>query len=267
MGGIIGSSKIDPYVLRIEESATTRQEVLSNRRKSLAENRFPSGNLNSSTLDIVQSEPTVPTASNSVGKLVRAGSLKMPAVGSSSGSSSSSSSSSRKAQTTVAVGRMKMSSGFPWLIKDADCERPKLSCDQIDFKKVVGYGLMGIVRIAKLKDQNAFFAVKSIRKDYVKRHNDGRHIANEREILMKLRLTGNPFCIKLFGTFQDTKNVYFAMELAAGGELFRRLCKKENFSPEVSKFYTIEIMSALEHIHSIGYVYRDLKPGKLPPPI
>jgi serine/threonine protein kinase len=50
------------------------------------------------------------------------------------------------------------------------------------------------------------------------------------------------------------------MELAAGGELFRRLSKKENFSPHASRFYSIEIFSILEHVHAMGYVYRDLKP-------
>lgn len=34
------------------------------------------------------------------------------------------------------------------------------------------------------------------------------------------------------------------MELAAGGELFRRLSKKESFRPAVAKFYATEIFSA-----------------------
>ena len=151
-----------------------------------------------------------------------------------------------------------MSSIFPWLIKDADLNRPKISQENITYKKVIGYGLMGVVRIAKLKDSNSYFAVKSIRKDYIKRHNDHRHIENERVILSKLKNV--PFCINLFGTFQDTRNVCFAMEWAVGGELFRRLDRKENFSNEASKFYAIEIFAALDHIHSLGYVYRDLKP-------
>ena len=76
---------------------------------------------------------------------------------------------------------------FPWLIKDADYERSKLSIDKIDLKRVIGYGLMGIVRIGKLKEGKGYFAVKSIRKDYVRRHHDDRHVTNEREILLKLK--------------------------------------------------------------------------------
>jgi len=36
----------------------------------------------------------------------------------------------------------------------------------------------------------------------------------------------SPFCIKLFGTLQDPTHIYLALELAAGGELFRRLSRK-----------------------------------------
>ena len=68
------------------------------------------------------------------------------------------------------------------------------------------------------------------------------------------------FCIRLFGCYQDNANVYFAMEIAAGGELFRRLSKKCYFQPDTAKFYATEIFSAIEHVQNLGYVYRDLKP-------
>ena len=164
----------------------------------------------------------------------------------------------RISSSTFCRGKLKMSTSFPWLIKEADYNVSKLSVESIEFKRVIGHGLMGIVRLAKLKSCNGYFAVKSIRKDFIRRHDDDMHVQNEKEILMKLR--SFPFCITVFGTFQDSKAIHFAMELAVGGELFRRLNKKENFSSETSKFYAIEIFAALEHIHSLGYVYRDLKP-------
>lgn len=87
-----------------------------------------------------------------------------------------------------------------------------------------------------------------------------RHIVNEKSIMQCL---ASPFCINLFGTFQDNNHVYFVMELAIGGELFRRLSKKENFSPATAKFYATEVFCALEHIQSLGIVYRDLKPENI----
>lgn len=116
---------------------------------------------------------------------------------------------------------------------------------------------MGTVRIVKTKNSNTHFALKCIKKDYISRHRDQRHVQNERAVLLAVK---SSFCINLFGCFQDSNYVYFAMELAAGGELFRRLSKKESFKPPVAKFYATEIFSALEHVQSLGYVYRDLKP-------
>ena len=48
-------------------------------------------------------------------------------------------------------------------------------------------------------------------------------IQNERRILNNL---DHPFVVKLFGTFQDAKRIYFVLEYVVGGELFSRLSKK-----------------------------------------
>ncbi len=151
-----------------------------------------------------------------------------------------------------------MSSGaskFKWLLKTGSFPTPSLA--HLETERIIGKGLMGTVRIVKIKDKPFYCALKAIRKDYIVKHKDGRHMENERRIMLQLNC---PFCIKLFGTFQDGAFVYFLMELAVGGELFRRLNKKDFFSAETTKFYVHEIFSALEHVQGLGYVYRDLKP-------
>ena len=50
------------------------------------------------------------------------------------------------------------------------------------------------------------------------------------------------------------------MDYCAGGELFFHLGKEGRFSEERSKFYAAEIVLALEHLHSLRIIYRDLKP-------
>ena len=51
------------------------------------------------------------------------------------------------------------------------------------------------------------------------------------------------------------------VEFVAGGELFSRLQRNSCFSAPVALFYLAEIFCALSHIHSKGWVYRDLKVG------
>jgi protein kinase A len=157
-------------------------------------------------------------------------------------------------------GGMQFSPKVPWLVKKMP-PRAASSMDTFDFKneQVLGVGLMGTVRLARCvncKDP-AYVAVKSIRKDYIAKHNDQRHINNEKEILT---LMTSPFCIQLMGTFQDAEHIYFTMEYAAGGELFRRINRKNGFSPNAAKFYLCEVFLAISHVQNLGYVYRDLKP-------
>ena len=45
-----------------------------------------------------------------------------------------------------------------------------------------------------------------------------------------------------------------------GGELFHQLKKVKKMTEEEAKFYFLEILMALDHVHSHGVVYRDLKP-------
>lgn len=92
-----------------------------------------------------------------------------------------------------------------------------------------------------------YFVLKAVKKDYISKHNDLRHVLNEKEAL---RAVTSPFCVKvmnfrviiswqsliatfhfpsaqLFGTFQDRHYIYFALEFVPGGELFHRLGKKK----------------------------------------
>lgn len=50
------------------------------------------------------------------------------------------------------------------------------------------------------------------------------------------------------------------MDLLPGGDLSFRLNKLGKISQSEASFHTAEIILALEHLHSLGLVYRDLKP-------
>ncbi|CAO3651006.1 unnamed protein product [Mucor hiemalis] len=79
----------------------------------------------------------------------------------------------------------------------------------------------------------------------------------ERQILEEVR---HPFIVKLCYAFQTPTELHMILDYAVGGELFRHLDHEGMFSESMAVFYAGELVLALEHLHSLGIVYRDLKP-------
>lgn len=50
------------------------------------------------------------------------------------------------------------------------------------------------------------------------------------------------------------------LEYAAGGELFDFVAETGRFSEKVTRYYFIQIMSGIHHMHDKGYAHRDIKP-------
>ena len=52
------------------------------------------------------------------------------------------------------------------------------------------------------------------------------------------------------------------LDFLRGGDLFGRLAKEIMFTEKDVQFYMAELVLALDHLHSLGIIYRDLKPEK-----
>jgi serine/threonine protein kinase len=73
----------------------------------------------------------------------------------------------------------------------------------------------------------------------------------------------SPFIVSIKFAFQDETNLYLVSEFMQGGELFFHLTKEKYFSEEFVKFYAMELVLAISHIHENNAVYRDLKPENI----
>lgn len=81
----------------------------------------------------------------------------------------------------------------------------------------------------------------------------------EQEILAT---ANHPFIVTLYHSFQSPSHLYFCMEYCSGGEFFRALQGRPGkcLSEDGSRFYAAEVVAALEYLHLMGFIYRDLKP-------
>ncbi|KAB7493732.1 Ribosomal protein S6 kinase beta-1 [Armadillidium nasatum] len=91
----------------------------------------------------------------------------------------------------------------------------------------------------------------------VRNQKDTAHTKAERNILEAIR---HPFIVDLMYAFQTGGKLYLILEYLSGGELFMHLEREGIFMEETTCFYLGEITLALEHLHSQGIIYRDLKP-------
>jgi serine/threonine protein kinase len=99
-------------------------------------------------------------------------------------------------------------------------------------------------------------ALKIINKKSAHKMKQEEHVVNEKRILQALNF---PFIIRFYFSFKDNANLYIGLELIEGGELFRHLRDSERFDEKKAKFYSSQIILALEYLHLLGIVYRDLK--------
>lgn len=90
--------------------------------------------------------------------------------------------------------------------------------------------------------------------------NKVKRVLTEREILAT---ANHPFIITMFASFQTSSRLCFVMEYAAGGEFFKVLQRQPNkrLREDAARFYAAEVTLALEYLHHMGFIYRDLVRG------
>ncbi|XP_010787023.1 ribosomal protein S6 kinase alpha-3-like [Notothenia coriiceps] len=132
---------------------------------------------------------------------------------------------------------------------------------QFELRKVLGQGSFGkvfLVRKVTGPDAGQLYAMKVLKKATLKVR-DRVRTKMERDILVEVN---HPFIVKLHYAFQTEGKLYLILDFLRGGDLFTRLSKEVMFTEEDVKFYLAELALALDHLHSLGIIYRDLKPEK-----
>jgi len=137
------------------------------------------------------------------------------------------------------------------------CSFPKLSINDFNIIKVIGTGSFGKVLLVTKKDNSCVLAMKILKKKQMIVKDKILSTKNERKIL---ELLDHPFLLQLRYAFQNERKLYLLTDYCAGGELYFHIDKVGNFNEGAVKFYAAQMVLALEYLHSMKIVYKDLKP-------
>ncbi|XP_062192902.1 serine/threonine-protein kinase D6PKL1-like [Phragmites australis] len=125
--------------------------------------------------------------------------------------------------------------------------------------KKLGCGDIGSVYLSELNGTKSYFAMKVMDKGSLASRKKLLRAQTEREILQSL---DHPFLPTLYTHFETDKFSCLVMEFCPGGDLhtLRQRQPGKCFSEQSAKFYVAEVLLALEYLHMLGIIYRDLKP-------
>ncbi|KRY33700.1 Serine/threonine-protein kinase LATS1 [Trichinella spiralis] len=139
-------------------------------------------------------------------------------------------------------------------------KRQKMNSSMFEKIKIIGVGAFGEVTLVRKKDTNTLFAMKVLRKLDVIKRNQAAHVKAERDILSK---ADNEWVVKLYYSFQDKDSLFFIMEYIPGGDMMALLIKKGIFEESLARFYIAELVCAIQSVHKLGFIHRDIKPDNI----
>ncbi|KAL1340881.1 hypothetical protein HN51_027384 [Arachis hypogaea] len=151
------------------------------------------------------------------------------------------------------------------MIDHGDGILPSLDFENLKVISAVGRGAKGVVFLARAGDRSCSecLALKAISKALIQKKEEAygeyKRVSFELEVLRRF---DHPLLPRLRGVLETDGIVAFAMDFCHGGNLhsLRKKQTEKMFADDTIRFYAVELVLALEYLHGLGIVYRDLKP-------
>nr|VDD07912.1 unnamed protein product [Brassica rapa] len=132
--------------------------------------------------------------------------------------------------------------------------------DKYELVKDIGAGNFGVARLMKVKNSKELVAMKYIERGPKIDENVAREIINHRSLR-------HPNIIRFKEVVLTPTHLAIAMEYAAGGELFERICSAGRFSEDEeegkeskhARYFFQQLISGVSYCHAMQICHRDLK--------
>ena len=137
--------------------------------------------------------------------------------------------------------------------------RKKMTIREFEPLTIIGRGAFGEVRVCRQISTGDIVAIKKMRKEDMLNKNQLMHVRTEREIMA----SSSEWIVNLRYSFQDEYYLYLVMDFLPGGDLMNLLMNKEILTEEEARFYTAEMILAVDSVHKLNCIHRDLKPDNI----
>lgn len=124
----------------------------------------------------------------------------------------------------------------------------------------VGSGSFGKVFKVQKKHSEEIYALKSLNQTTLRQRKQLKYAIAECKILKSIR---HPFILPLYWAFQSDTHLFMVLEFCPLGDFSNLLNYVHHLNTQQAKFYIGEIILAIEHLHSLDIIYRDLKPQNI----
>jgi serine/threonine protein kinase len=142
-------------------------------------------------------------------------------------------------------------------LRSATFHNPMMAIDEFTIVSILGRGFFGKVMLVSWNGTGDLYALKTVHKMRLVQSQKVHTILAERNIMSHCN---HPFIVPLLFAFQSATKFYLGLEYIPGGELLTVIRRQVTLPIDQVRLYVAEIALALRHLHSIGIVYRDLKP-------
>uniref|UniRef100_A0A8D3CHS5 Rho-associated protein kinase 1 n=1 Tax=Scophthalmus maximus TaxID=52904 RepID=A0A8D3CHS5_SCOMX len=135
----------------------------------------------------------------------------------------------------------------------------RMKAEDYEVVKVIGRGAFGEVQLVRHRATCKVYAMKLLSKFEMIKRSDSAFFWEERDIMA---FADSAWVVQLFFAFQDDRYLYMVMEYMPGGDLVN-LMSNYDVPEKWARFYTAEVVLALDGIHSMGFIHRDVKPDNM----
>lgn len=134
---------------------------------------------------------------------------------------------------------------------------PVIDFSNFDKLDVIGKGAFSTVVLYRNKKTKEYAIFKRMLKTNIIKKRQLKQILHEKRVLQAI---DSPFIVKLLFSCKDNDAVYMVMPFLNGGDLLSLLRRHRTFSEPSARFFSAQLVLAIEYLHAVNVIHRDIKP-------